>query len=95
MKITKTQLKQIIKEELQSLFSEGHESWLPPGGYADEWERQADAGAGREPHRQEKSREEENIETYKNEPTAKPWRSLTRDQQRTVERKGAEAIYYV
>ncbi len=95
MKLTQSQLKQIIKEELHSLLSEGYGAYDEPGSYMDEWERQADVDAAREPIGQQKSREEENIEAYLSQPGAKPWRSLTGDQQRTVERKGAEAIYYV
>ena len=98
LKITKSQLKQIIQEELESLFSEGRYSYhadVPAGGYADEWERGADAAAATGQTRQQSSPEEENIDAYLSQPGAKPWRSLTRDQQRTVERKGAEAIYYV
>ena len=48
MKVTKSQLKKIIQEELESLFSEGRYSYhadVPAGGYADEWERGADAAA--------------------------------------------------
>jgi len=95
MKITKSQLKQIIKEELHSLLSEGYGAYDEPGSYMDEWERQADVDAAREPRGQQKSQEEENIEAYLSLPGAKLWRSLTGDQQTTVKRKGAEAIYDV